>query len=172
MSTSYAYDGHIDIDILLRTLLTGDVAGNLGSKQRDNLLLRATGGAASITGYVYGDITVSAGDILLAHATDPFQAMGASSYSPGFTVAGSKLKLIYVKNTSPTALSFSLARKSTNGLPIFDAASDAVTLAQDDIFFRFIPAGTAALTTGSNDGLTLTPVSGSPTARVIVAYGA
>jgi hypothetical protein len=130
----------------------------------------AGGTAPTLSGFLKGILTTAAGDILLAHATDPFQSMGSAEYSPGFTVASSKLKLLVIRNTH-ASISFAVARKSTNGLPIFDAASDAVTVTAGGCFVYYNPAGTAALTTGSNDALTITPVSGNPTAVLSAFYG-
>ncbi len=117
-----------------------------------------------------GTGTAAAGDLLLAHATDPLQGMGDAAYAPGFTVASSKLKTLVIQNTDSTD-SITVARGAANGLPVFDAASDAITLAPGDFFIYHKKAGTAALTTGSNDKLTISVSAGSPTFEIMAIYG-
>ena len=68
--------------------------------------------------------------------------MGDAPYSPGFTVASSKLKLLYVKNTDPTD-TITISRAASNGLAIFGAASDALAALQPGgIFLIYDPTGT------------------------------
>lgn len=176
MAGTATYSGTLKIEAALKAVLGGDWNGTQKNPTLADLItFAAAGGAApTLAGWMYGTITFVDGvavDALLAHATDPLQGCGDAGYSLGFTVAGSKLKYLYVKNTHAT-LSLTVARKATLGLPIFDAASDAVTLAPGDIFVLYKKAGTAALTTGSNDGLTLTPsATGGLTATILAAYG-
>lgn len=170
MANTYTYTGTLSLAAKLKNTFGGDQVGSVYAEIAKAATFKPSGGDAVITGFVYGTLTVAAGDLLLAHATDPLQGMGDAVYSTGFTVAGSKLKLLYIENTH-ASLSITVARGAANGLPIFDAAGDSVTLAPGDVLFIYKPAGTAALTTGSNDKLTLQPSSGSPTAKILVGYG-
>lgn len=169
---AYAYSG--SIGLYLNALVTADgdpITGNMRLQEALDATLAAAGGSApTISGFLAGEITAAAGDLLLAHATDPFQGMGSEAYSPGFTPASSKIKALYIRNTDDTN-TITIARGATNGLPIFDAAEDSITLAAGDCFFYYKKAGTAALTTGSNDKLTISVGAGSPTADVVVIYG-
>lgn len=171
MATTTTYSGTTSISVAMRNALSGELTGEENAIFSAALTFAAAGGTApTLSGFFKGTATCAAGDWLLAHATDPLQSQGSATYSQGFTVASSKLKLLVVKNEDSTN-SITIARGSTNGLPIFDAASDAITLAPGDIFLYYKQAGTAALTTGSNDKLTISVSGGSPTATVLAAYG-
>lgn len=169
---SYAYSGSIGLFINGLVTASGDpISGNMRLAEALEATLAASGGSApTISGFLAGEITAAAGDILLAHDTDPFQSMGSATYSAGFSPASSKIKVIYFENTDDTN-TITIARKATNGLPIFAAAEDAMTLAAGDARFFYFKAGTAALTTGSNDALTLSVGAGTPTMNIVVIYG-
>lgn len=173
MAVTTAYAGNLTLDITGTATLGGDAAGT----QRIPALAKAitfaaSGGTApTIAGWMYGTGTFTgAVTCLLAHATDPLVGAGDAGYSIGFTVASSKLKLLYIENTH-ASIALTIARAATNGLPIFDTAGDSVPLAAGDILCLYVKAGTAALTTGSNDGLTITPGSSGGTCTIIALYG-
>lgn len=172
MAASYTVTGSLQISMQANASGSGDVAGTLQCSESDAFTFASAGGTApTISGWVNGELSLSsATDLLVAHATDPFQGAGDASYfPPGFSVASSKLKAIRIKNTHASA-SCDVQMGASNGLPIFKAASDGLTLAPGDEFVLFIKAGTAALTTTSNDKLTLTP-SASCTLEVTLIYG-
>lgn len=171
MATTTVYSAALSLKALARAAFSGDSTGGRTIEETLNLTFAAAGGSdPTISGFLKGTVTVAAGDLLLAHATDPFQAMGDAGYSDGFTVAGSKIKLLIIRNSDATR-SITVARAAANGLPIFDTAGDSVTIPPGGVFLFYLPTGTAALTTGSNDALTLTPSAGNPTAEVTVFYG-
>lgn len=173
MAITTTYTGTFTLDMLANAALTGDAAGNyrLPALAKAVTFAAAGGTAPTIAGFMYGIGTFTGvTHILLAHATDPLQGAGDCGYSLGFTVAGSKLKLLYIENTHAT-ITLRVAREATLGLPIFVAGSDAVDLPPGGIFCLHFPAGTAALTTGSNDGLAVTPTDTGCTALFIALYG-
>jgi hypothetical protein len=173
MATTRTYTGQTSLSFTAQALASVDGAGGETIPRILNAITWAAAGgtAPTLTGWLYAaTVTCAAGDWLLAHATDPFQSMGDSAYAPGFTVASSKLKLLYIRNKD-TANSITIARGAANGLPIFDAASDAVTLAPGDCLLLYKKAGTAALTTTSNDKITVAVSAGSPTCEVLAFYG-
>lgn len=172
MAAAYTVTGNLAITMTGSAVASGDVAGGLQLSESDSFAFASAGGTApTISGWVNGELTLSAAtDLLLAHATDPFQGAGDAAYfPPGFSVASSKLKAIRIKNTHASA-SLNVQMGALNGLPIFLAASDGLTLAAGDEVVLFIKAGTAALTTGTNDKLTLTP-SASCTCEITCLYG-
>lgn len=173
MALTTAYSGSVQLAINLQNLFSGDRDGTESAAYRIAATLAASGGTApTISGFLKGDIVAAAGDILLAHATDPFGTMGDSVYSTGFTVASSKLKLFYFEHTDTSGSNtITIARKASTGLPIFDTAGDSITLSPGDWICRLFKAGTAALTTGSNDALTISVSAGSPGMKIICAYG-
>lgn len=171
MATTTVYSGTLTLKALARVAFSGDSTGGRTAEETINLIFAAAGGTdPTLSGFLKGTVTVAAGDILLAHATDPFQGMGDATYSDGFTVAGAKLKLIVCRNAHATA-SITVSRAASNGLPIFAAAGDGITIPPGGFFCLYLPTGTAALTTGSNDALTLAPSAGSPTLEVTAFYG-
>lgn len=171
MAVTTAYSGSHQVNVNFQCSFSGDRDGSEAAAYRILKTWAAAGGTApTISGFLKGTLTAAAGDILLAHATDPLQSMGDAGYSEGFTVAGTKLKFLYIENLD-SAESITITRKASTGLPIFDAAGDAITLAPTDHFLLFKRAGTAALTSGSNDALTISVSGGAPTATIIAAYG-
>lgn len=174
MAVTTAYSGSHVVQIRFTATLSGDKSGLETVKDDLSITWAAAGGTApTLTGALYGPISVTgAQDILLAHATDPLQGTGDATYTEGGTPSAgvSKLKFLRVRNTHATA-TLAVARKAANGLPIFSAASDAIVIEPGGYWDWYAPAGSAALTTGSNDGLTLTPSAGTVTGFLMAAYG-
>jgi hypothetical protein len=173
MATSTVYSGRLAVDLLLQAVLSGDKAGV--EKTPDDLGLSVRFGAAggdapTLSGFLHGEGSISgATTLLLAHASDPFQGAGDASYSEGFTVAGSKLKVLALINTG--SVNLTVARAASNGLPILDANGDALTLDPGGMLLLYRPAGTVALATGTSDGLTITPASGTGNFQLAAGYG-
>lgn len=173
MATTTSYSGETLLQHEYRVNFSADSEGSRVARVTDRLTWAATGGTGpTLSGWLKGTFTPAAGDILLAHATDPLQGMGDSVYSDGFTVAGSKVKGIWLRNNDATQ-SFTVARGALNGADIFDAAGDSITLAPGNQLWLFFKAGKSALTTGSNDKLTISVTGAHTTASdILVIYGA
>lgn len=170
MATTYTPSGTLTITPTFQTVASVDQTGQfLSGMAAITKTFNSTN--TTISGYFYGTAVCAAGNWLMAHATDPLQGMGDAAYSPGFTVASSKLKLLIVQNVDSTN-TITISRGTSNGLPIFDAADDSITLTAGGVFVYFNNAGTAALTTTSNDKLTIAVGGGTPNAYVLAAYGA
>lgn len=171
MATTTTYSGQLVASVSGNVSFSGDNSGTQSGNKAANVAYAASGGTApTISGWLSGTLTVATpGDILLAHATDPFQGFGDALYPANFSPAGTKLKTLYIRNTGTTG-SCIVARKTTAGLPIFETADDSVNLAPGDLMVIHKTAGTATLTTGSNDALTLTP-TGSATLEILAVYG-
>ena len=173
MATTVTYSGRTLLEISLRAAYSGERSGGEEAEDKVSVTFAAAGGTApTLSGFVEGVITATTTptNILVAHASDPFQGLGSAEYSRGFAPASAKLKLIYFRNTDDTD-SVTIARAAANGLPIFDAAGDAITLAPGEVFLLYRKAGTAALTTGSNDALALTASANTPEVFCILGYG-
>lgn len=172
MAITTALSGSFLLQILLRSAYSGDRSGGEDAEKRLSVTFTPAGGAdPTLSGFLSGTVTAAAGDLLLAHATDPFQSMGDSEYSQGFTVAGTKLKLLYLENTDD-AETVTVLRGAANGLPVFAAAGDGRTLGPGEVMLLYNPVGlTGALTTGSNDKLTLAVSGGTPALLAIAGYG-
>lgn len=175
MATTRTQTGSFLIQPKFRVNYGGDQAGGIETPDALRLLQQwnADGGDdPSFVGWLYGEITVSAGDILLAHATDPFGSMGDAVYSDGLDPAGAKLKLVYLRNTDD-AESVAVATAATNGLDIFSAAGEGITLGPGCSFLWEDLTGDliGALSSGSNDALTLTESGGAPVVVLLALYG-
>lgn len=168
-ATTYTFSGKYNMTLEGKLLFGGDKAGEEKVTATQGISLTPST-APTITGFLKGTFSVSGGtDLLLAHATDPLQGAGDAQYSSGFTVAGSKIKLLYIEVLTGAILT--VARASSNGLTLLSAASDAIPLTIGDILQIYRKAGGDALTTGSNDALTLTPSAGTITGTIVVLYG-
>lgn len=171
MATTYTVTAQQRTQDTATVTASGDASGGVTYPISDTQQWNASGGdAPTLSGILSGQFTAAAGDLLLAHATDPLQGMGDASYSPGFTVAGSKLKRIRIKNTDGTNM-VTVKRGAANGLPILDTAGAGVPIGPGDTFDLTIKAGMAALSTGSNDKLTVSVSGGSPVCDIEVWYG-
>jgi hypothetical protein len=170
MATTYAVSGVLNLTLNIKVTASGDQTGTTNLDISELLRFAPSGADAVITGGWKGTAVCAAGDWLMAHASDPLGSMGTAAYSPGFTPASSKLKLLVVINEDGTN-SITIARKTTNGLNIFPTADHSITVAANGIFVWYSPAGSAALTTGSTDGLTIAVSGGTPSATVLAGYG-
>jgi hypothetical protein len=175
MAASYSYSGSFNLKIEGRAAGSGDVGGSLTIPSGASFSFTfdpAGGDAPTMSGWLYGTLTVANGDILIAHATDPFQGMGDALYAAGFLPSGAaKLKILHIRNTGASGV-FNVARAAANGAPVFKAASDgSADLDPGDHWQFYKKAGTATITSGSNDALTFAVVSGSPTAEFLAIYG-
>lgn len=171
MATTRAYSGTWRSSLLLQILATIDASGGEAVNKQDSVTFAASGGTApTITGWLNGALSVTGAiTLLLAHATDPLQGAGDATYSPGFTVAGSKPKLLRIVNTHASASL--VVSRPVNGFPFPDAQGDAITIPAGGKIMMEWPAGLATLSTGSNDALTLTPSTGTVTGEITVVYG-
>jgi hypothetical protein len=169
---AYTYSGSLSIGMDVLVTASGDpISGNMKLAEVFSAVLAASGGTApTVSGFLAGTFVAAAGDLLLAHATDPLGSMGSETYSAGFTVASSKLKVLAIRNNDATN-TVTIVRAAANGLPIFAAAGDGTTLDAGGFFLWHNKAGTAALTTGSNDALTISVGGGTPSCDIVAIYG-
>jgi hypothetical protein len=174
MAASAVYSGSISLTAQLQAILGTDLSGSQVGKFLRSLSFSASGGAApTLTGFVHAAAVVcAAGDWLLADASDPFQSMGDAQYSQGFAPAGAKPKLITVANLD-TVNTITVKRGAANGLTLFDTAGAGQVIQPGGFLFFYDPTGATcgALTTGSNDKLTIAVSGGSPNAEVLIGYG-
>lgn len=173
MANTGTVAGSVGITASLAEVLAGDQSGQIKSAMSATLRFAAAASLPDIaqaSGFLYGKPVCAAGDWLLAHLTDPFNAMGDAVYPGGFSPAAKKIKAIIIRNLDATN-SITIARGTLLGLPIFSAADDAITIPAGGLFVLTLPAGSAAITTGVNDKLTIAVGGGTPQAEVLVVYG-
>jgi hypothetical protein len=101
---------------------------------------------------------------LAGSATENIDLAGSLTGPFGTTLTFAKLKLLLVRarSTNNAANNVNVARGSSNGVPLFLAASDGVTLQPGGIFLFFDPIG-VAVTAGTGDILTITNSAGTNT---------
>jgi hypothetical protein len=153
-----------------RLQFSGDKSGQETFDDPLSVTFAGSGGTApTYTAVLKGTISISgATDYLLAAATAPF-----GSYSTGAAVSGVlKLKYLRIRHSSGSG-NLLIARGAANGLAIFAAASDGITIGPTGLFEWYDRDGgiTGVLTTTSNDKLTLTPSAGTVGAVILAAYG-
>ena len=173
MAETYTYGAQTSLSTVCSVALAGDRLGSVAATFLKDITWDVAGGTPpTVTGFMNGTGTAAATDALLAHATDPLGTMGDAAYSEGFTVAGSKLKLLIIENLDATN-TLTISRGAANGLAIFGAASAAMPIPHGGVFVWYDPTGavTGALTTGSNDKLTFAVSGGSPTYQLLAVYG-
>jgi hypothetical protein len=174
MATTVTYSGSASISVVLSAALSGEKTGSELARWLKSITFAAAGGTApTLAGFMIGDGVAAAGDILLAHATDPLQGMGSANYSEGFDPAGDLLKILIFENLSTTTgQDITVTRGAANGLEILSAAGDAFLVKPGGFRVFYDPVGlTAALVSGGNDKLTLAVAAGSPGFRVLAGYG-
>lgn len=172
MATVYSYSGVSRIEYELGVSFSSDSEGGRYGRLNDRTIWSPAGGTApTIAGWLKGTFTAAAGDLLLAHPTDPLQGMGDSVYSDGFTAAGNRLKALYIRNADATQ-SMTILRGALLGLPIFVNPSDGLTIQPGGKIWLEFPTGTDVLASGGNDKLEVT-VSGAHTAAsdILAVYG-
>ena len=177
MADTYTLSGQYAVSGFLQAAISGDNAGAWRKDFSRSVTFAADGGTEpDLAGYFCGTGSITgAVDMLLAHATDPMSTAGTGSYVPS-TYAPSgvgKLKFLRIRNTTASGGgNLAVARGATAGCPIFDAASDAVTLPPGGEMVLYFETGTAVLTTTTNDKVTVTPSTGTVTFTIECAYGA
>lgn len=174
MSVTNTPAGSASIVLALSNLLSGDASGqelcpsiSLGYSFAATEALPIMGCA----GWLYGRPVCQAGNWSIASATNPFGAMGNMLYSRNLAPGGKVVKLFYVRNLDPTN-SVTLTRAATNGCPLFNAASAGIVIPAGGMFLFIDPTGTTipALTTGTNDAITIAVSAGTPQVEVLIAY--
>jgi hypothetical protein len=176
MAVTRTFAGTLLIDPDFRQVLSGDARGGPSLEELKFLQTWDNDGGDDphLSGWLYGTLSVGAsGDIELANASDPFGSFGDAVHSDGLTVAGKKLKLLYLRADSANTQNVTVTRKATVGLPVLNADGDQFTLTPGGLFLWVDPAGDkiGALTNDANDVLTLAPVSGTQTLYLLAVYG-
>jgi hypothetical protein len=98
---------------------------------------------------------------LSASATENLDLAGSLTNAFGQTITFTKVKAIAVKASSGNTNDVQVQRASSNGVPIFMAASDGVQLTPGAFFVMAFPnANGVAVTGGTGDLLTITNSAG------------
>jgi hypothetical protein len=123
-----------------------------------NLLLTLSNGTASGQASQQWHDTRTLG----ASATENLDLAGALTNAFGVTVTFTKVKLLYVRASAANnaANLVQVQRASSNGVPVFLAASGGLQLNQGGVFLFYDPVG-VTVTAGTGDLLTITNSAGT-----------
>ncbi len=170
MAVTKVLSGALNLTVELKAALGGDFAGTEIARVVKLLTFTDSGGTEPdlATFLVVESLDVTgATSYLLAAAAAPF-----GSYMRGLAPAAGvdKVKAFYVENLHASA-SIALIRKTAGGLTLFDTATAGLTIPAGAFVLMSPHNGGAALTTTSNDGITITPSAGTVPVKIIVGYG-
>jgi hypothetical protein len=91
-----------------------------------------------------------------ASTSEDLDLAGGLTDAFGNVITLTKLKALYFKNTA-TSNSFTIGRPAANGVALFGAASDFITIPPGGVFLWVAPdSGAVAVTAGTADLLTIT----------------
>ncbi len=175
-AVTYTHGGTIEHRLNLNRTGSGDYSSSESVNETDLIQIQNSGGSdPDMDGFLNGDLTfpdTDPHDILLAAASDPLGVLGDAGYSSGFVPGTThKVKYIEIVNTGSVG-TITVVSKATVGAPLFAALGDGVVLQPNGGFIKlYVPPGTAALTTTTNDALTLTASDEAATGRIAVVYG-
>lgn len=118
--------------------------------------LKHTYSFASGTGSNQADRIWSDTRTLAASATEDLDLAGSLTGALGTTLTFATLKGIIVKAASGNTNNVVISRPAANGVPVFEAASDAVAVKPGGVFVWLAPATGVTVTAGTGDLITFT----------------
>jgi len=147
----------LKLDVLQLSAL--DLASATFPLQLDLTALLANGTGSGQASQVFTDTRSLAGS-----ATEDLDLAGSLTNAFGTTLTFTKIKAIIVRAAAANnaANAVQVARTSSNGVPLFLAASDGLALGPGGIFLFYDPAG-VTVTAGTGDKLTITNSAGTNT---------
>ena len=107
---------------------------------------------------------------LSASATEDLDFAGSLTDAFGTTVAADRIKAIYVEAASGNTNDVNVARSSSNGVPMFLAASDGIPVSPGGALLLVAPNANAInVTAGTGDKLTFTNSAGTTSVTYTIA---
>ncbi len=97
---------------------------------------------------------------LTASATENLDLAGSLVNAFGVTITFATLKFIYVRANTANTNDVQVQRASSNGVPLFMAASGGIALSPGEIFLYFSPTLGKTVTASTGDLLTITNSAG------------
>ena len=148
------------IDVRIDSILTssGDLeTGTLPLNLRERIDL-ADGTGAGLANMTWSDTRTRP-----ASGTEDIDLAGSlAGIQAGTTLTFARIKAIYVKAATANTNSVVVTRPAANGVPLFLAASDGISLAPGEVFLWVSPGATGkAVTAATGDLLTVTNSAGS-----------
>lgn len=150
--------------------VTAEISFRMNIRQtgtNDLLSLPATAAIAELVQFEEGTNTVGKADILFADtrtlaasATENIDLSGALTDAFGASIVAAELVAIYVKASAANTNNVNVTRPASNGVPIFLAAGDGVSI-QPGEWFEFVSQKGIAVTAATGDLITITNAAGS-----------
>jgi hypothetical protein len=109
---------------------------------------------------------------LAASASEDLDVVGSLEDAVGATISMAKVKCVFIKAASANTNDVVLSRPAANGLPLFGAASDAISIKPGGAFMWLAPATGVTATAGTADLLTVAKsAAGTPVTYDVVIVG-
>lgn len=179
MATTATFTGSYAAALAGLNTLSGSETGSasLGKSSAQNFQVSASSPTVEGGGGYSGSFTAVTGGTVcyLSNGTNIVQSGGTGTILPaqGYTVSGAKkLRALYLKNTDSTSIVTVTASTSNTlaGLG-WTAGGVMATLQPLGVAMLVFPSGSSTLTSGSNDSVTLTSNTGSPTVDIAAIFG-
>lgn len=159
-------------NVAVRVQMTHDAALDLATSRLQldkdyTVAFTTTGAGANATNRLFTDTRT-----LSASATEDLDLAGVLTDSFGQTITLARVKYIVIKAAAGNTNSVQVTRPASNGLVLFMAASDGISLAPGEVFVWVSPGATGkAVTAGTGDLLTITNSAGSTSVSYDVIIG-
>ncbi len=175
-ATTYSLSGQMDFNASFAASASGDATGSIASALTGiSVPWDVDGGTVpTVSAWVHGTVVAAAGNWLIANS-DPFQGMGDAAFQPpGFTVSNThKVKLLVIINNDTTNY-VTIVNGAAAGTTLFGGTANTGIIVEPGGFNAFYdPTGalSGALTTGTNDKMTVSVSAGAPSLEVLIGYG-
>lgn len=176
MANTRTPTGSVQASATLTHTLAGDEVGSPTMTLANTQAILAGAALPNIDGdtgfYGVATCTSTPTDIELAHATDPLQGLGDATQFQAQSPASKKLKALMMKNLSAAAY-IDVTNHATLGLAGMGwAASQLIKrIMPNGCLLWTDPAGSTAMVNDTNDHVTLTAQTGTPTLAILAIYG-
>jgi hypothetical protein len=149
-------------NVAVRVQMTHDATLDLGTSRlaldKDyTIAFTTTGAGANAVNRLFTDTRT-----LSASATEDLDLAGVLTDSFGQTLTFARIKYIVIKAAAANTNSVQITRPASNGLVLFMAASDGLSLAPGEVFVWVSPGASGkAVTASTGDLLTITNSAGT-----------
>lgn len=166
--TTTALTGSVAVRVQMTHDAALDLATSRLSLDKDyTIAFTTTGAGANAVNRLFTDTRT-----LTASATEDLDLAGVLTDSFGQTLTFARVKYIVIKAAAANTNSVQITRPASNGLVLFMAASDGISLAPGEVFVWVSPgAAGKAVTASTGDLLTITNSAGSTSVVYDVIIG-
>jgi hypothetical protein len=146
---------------------TLDLASGLVPLDKDGTINLTTGTASGSADLIFHDTRT-----LAASATEDLDLAGSLADAYGTTLTFVKIKAVMVVAATGNTNSVQVTRPASNGVVLFIAAGDGISLAAGEVFLWASPGAGKTVTAATGDLLTVTnSAAGTPVTYDVVIIG-